>query len=106
MENEILEYLEEYQTNRKDNLFETIYHGWLKFLEFPDSPVSLYAFLTETFKDININPLNEELGGKTKEPIEDFKHKNYHYVCAVTKQDMINSDDLKSYLKEIFNEQD
>lgn len=70
MEDEILEYLEEYQNNRKDNLFETIYKGWLKLLEFPDTPVSLYAFLTESFTDININPLSEELGGKSKDTEE------------------------------------
>lgn len=70
MEDEILEYLEKYQSNKKDNLFETIYQGWLKLLEFPDTPISLYAFLTESFTDININPLSEELGGKTKDTEE------------------------------------
>ena len=70
MEDEILEYLEQYQQNREDNLFETIYKGWLKLLEFPDTPVTLYTFLTETFKEININPLNEELGGKSKDTDE------------------------------------
>ena len=66
MEDEIIEYLEEYQKNRKDNLFETIYRGWLKQLEFPDSPYSLYIYLQEEFYDIDINPISEELGGNSK----------------------------------------
>lgn len=70
IEDEILEYLEEYKHNKEDNLFETIYQGWLKALDFPDSVISLYTFLTETFKEIKINPLNEELGGKTKDTEE------------------------------------